>query len=96
MLEEVKKINKSLSVFGMVINVLMDGKLLYVFYRDLKFICILQEFLGGNSWMIFIINCFFFSYNDVEIFSMFCFGMCVKFIKNKVKVNVEFSFVEFK
>lgn len=41
MFEEVKKINKSLSVLGMVINVLIDGKFLYILYCDLKFICIL-------------------------------------------------------
>src|ERR1700685_2795408 len=48
-LEEAKKINKSLSALGMVINALTDGKSTHIPYRDSKLTRILQESLGGNS-----------------------------------------------
>ena len=46
-LEEAKKINKSLSALGMVINSLTDGKSQHIPYRDSKLTRILQESLGG-------------------------------------------------
>jgi kinesin family member 5 len=95
-LEEAKKINKSLSALGMVINALTDGKSSHVPYRDSKLTRILQESLGGNSRTTLIINCSPSSYNDAETLSTLRFGMRAKSIKNKAKVNTELSPAELK
>lgn len=95
-LEEAKKINKSLSALGMVINSLTDGKSSHIPYRDSKLTRILQESLGGNSRTTLIINCSPSSYNDAETLSTLRFGMRAKAIKNKAKVNAELSPVELK
>lgn len=95
-LEEAKKINKSLSALGMVINALTDGKSSHVPYRDSKLTRILQESLGGNSRTTLIINCSPSSYNDAETVSTLRFGMRAKSIKNKAKVNQELSPAELK
>ena len=94
-LEEAKKINKSLSTLGMVINNLTDGSK-YIPYRDSKLTRILQESLGGNSRTSLIINCSPSSYNDSETLSTLRFGMRAKSIKNKAKVNTELSPAELK
>ncbi|KAJ4371368.1 Kinesin heavy chain [Neocucurbitaria cava] len=95
-LEEAKKINKSLSALGMVINSLTDSKASHVPYRDSKLTRILQESLGGNSRTTLIINCSPSSYNDAETLSTLRFGMRAKTIKNKAKVNAELSPAELK
>jgi kinesin family protein 5 len=95
-LEEAKKINKSLSALGMVINNLTDGKSSHIPYRDSKLTRILQESLGGNSRTTLIINCSPSSYNDAETLSTLRFGMRAKAIKNKAKVNAELSPMELK
>ena len=95
-LEEAKKINKSLSALGMVINALTDGKSTHVPYRDSKLTRILQESLGGNSRTTLIINCSPSSYNDAETVGTLRFGMRAKTIKNKAKVNAELSPQELK
>jgi kinesin family protein 5 len=95
-LEEAKKINKSLSALGMVINSLTDGKSSHVPYRDSKLTRILQESLGGNSRTTLIINCSPSSYNDAETLGTLKFGMRAKSIKNKAKVNAELSPAELK
>ncbi|KAF2277122.1 kinesin-domain-containing protein [Westerdykella ornata] len=95
-LEEAKKINKSLSALGMVINALTDGKSSHIPYRDSKLTRILQESLGGNSRTTLIINCSPSSYNDAETISTLRFGMRAKTIKNKAKVNAELSPAELK
>lgn len=95
-LEEAKKINKSLSALGMVINALTDGKSSHVPYRDSKLTRILQESLGGNSRTTLIINCSPSSYNDAETISTLRFGVRAKAIKNKAKVNAELSPAELK
>lgn len=95
-LEEAKKINKSLSALGMVINSLTDGKSTHIPYRDSKLTRILQESLGGNSRTTLIINCSPSSYNDQETLSTLRFGVRAKAIKNKAKVNAELSPVELK
>ncbi|KAF2116415.1 P-loop containing nucleoside triphosphate hydrolase protein [Lophiotrema nucula] len=95
-LEEAKKINKSLSALGMVINSLTDGKSSHIPYRDSKLTRILQESLGGNSRTTLIINCSPSSYNDAETLSTLRFGMRAKTIKNKAKVNAELSPAELK
>ncbi|WYZ45303.1 hypothetical protein EsH8_VIII_000619 [Colletotrichum jinshuiense] len=95
-LEEAKKINKSLSALGMVINALTDGRSSHVPYRDSKLTRILQESLGGNSRTTLIINCSPSSYNDSETLSTLRFGTRAKAIKNKAKVNAELSPSELK
>ncbi|KAF2493357.1 kinesin-domain-containing protein [Lophium mytilinum] len=95
-LEEAKKINKSLSALGMVINSLTDGKSTHVPYRDSKLTRILQESLGGNSRTTLIINCSPSSYNDQETLGTLRFGVRAKSIKNKAKVNAELSPQELK
>ena len=95
-LEEAKKINKSLSALGMVINALTDGKSTHVPYRDSKLTRILQESLGGNSRTTLIVNCSPSSYNDAETVSTLRFGMRAKTIKNKAKINAELSPAELK
>ena len=95
-LEEAKKINKSLSALGMVINSLTDGKSTHIPYRDSKLTRILQESLGGNSRTTLIINCSPSSYNDAETLSTLRFGVRAKAIKNKAKINAELSPSELK
>jgi kinesin family protein 5 len=110
-LEEAKKINKSLSALGMVINALTDGKVCAMFismtlswslqakhipYRDSKLTRILQESLGGNSRTTLIINCSPSSYNEAETLSTLRFGIRAKSIKNTARVNAELSPLELK
>ncbi|KAG0300319.1 hypothetical protein BGZ98_009269 [Dissophora globulifera] len=95
-LEEAKKINKSLSALGMVINSLTDGKSTHIPYRDSKLTRILQESLGGNSRTTLIINCSPSSFNDAETIGTLRFGTRAKSIKNKAKVNQELSAAELK
>ncbi|KAI9253013.1 kinesin heavy chain [Sporodiniella umbellata] len=95
-LEEAKKINKSLTALGMVINALTDGKSSHIPYRDSKLTRILQESLGGNSRTTLIINCSPSSYNEAETLSTLRFGMRAKSIKNKAKVNADLSPAELK
>lgn len=95
-LEEAKKINKSLSALGMVINSLTDGKSTHIPYRDSKLTRILQESLGGNSRTTLIVNCSPSSYNDAETLSTLRFGVRAKSIKNKAKINAELSPQELK
>ncbi|KAH9856980.1 kinesin heavy chain [Lenzites betulinus] len=95
-LEEAKKINKSLSALGMVINALTDGKAKHVPYRDSKLTRILQESLGGNSRTTLIINCSPSSYNEAETLSTMRFGIRAKSIKNSARVNAELSPLELK
>ncbi|TPX48063.1 hypothetical protein SeLEV6574_g02259 [Synchytrium endobioticum] len=95
-LEEAKKINKSLSSLGVVINALTDPKAQHIPYRDSKLTRILQESLGGNSRTTLIINCSPSSLNESETLSTLRFGMRAKSIKNKAKINVELSPTELK
>ncbi|KAI8145084.1 kinesin heavy chain [Fennellomyces sp. T-0311] len=95
-LEEAKKINKSLTALGMVINALTDGKSSHIPYRDSKLTRILQESLGGNSRTTLIINCSPSSYNEAETISTLRFGVRAKTIKNKAKVNADLSPAELK
>ncbi|KAL5533324.1 hypothetical protein ACEPAF_5100 [Sanghuangporus sanghuang] len=95
-LEEAKKINKSLSALGMVINALTDGKSTHIPYRDSKLTRILQESLGGNSRTTLIINCSPSSYNEPETISTLRFGIRAKSIKNTARVNAELSPAELK
>jgi len=89
--EEAKNINKSLTCLGSVINALTDGKSTHVPYRDSKLTRILQESLGGNSKTSLIITCSPSIFNESETISTLKFGQRAKQIKNKAKVNKEFS-----
>ncbi|KAJ3069596.1 hypothetical protein HDU98_007346 [Podochytrium sp. JEL0797] len=96
-LEEAKKINKSLSALGMVINALTaEGKAQHIPYRDSKLTRILQESLGGNSRTTLMINASPSSFNEAETLSTLRFGMRAKSIKNKAKINTELSPAELK
>lgn len=94
-LEEAKKINKSLSALGNVINALTDGKgHHHIPYRDSKLTRVLQESLGGNSRTTLIITCSPSAYNEAETLSTLRFGYRAKSIKNKPKINREYTVAE--
>lgn len=93
-LDEAKKINKSLSSLGNVINALTDGKSSHIPYRDSKLTRILQESLGGNARTTLIITCSPSPYNEAETISTLRFGVRAKSIKNKPKINRELTVAE--
>ena len=94
-LEEAKNINKSLSALGLVIMSLTEGNSkTHIPYRDSKLTRILQDSLGGNSKTTIIICCSPSSYNEDESLSSLYFGKRAKKIKNKAKVNVQYSVSE--
>ncbi|KXS10182.1 kinesin-domain-containing protein [Gonapodya prolifera JEL478] len=95
-LEEAKKINKSLSALGNVINALTDGKSSHIPYRDSKLTRILQESIGGNSKTTLITCCSPSTSNSDETISTLRFGMRAKCIQNRAHVNVEMSVSELK
>ncbi|CAG9323451.1 unnamed protein product [Blepharisma stoltei] len=95
-LDEAKKINLSLTTLGLVIYSLTDGKSTHVPYRDSKLTRILQESLGGNSKTTLILTCSPSSYNEQETISTLRFGIRAKSIKNKPKINKEFTVAELK
>jgi kinesin family protein 5 len=95
-LDEAKNINKSLTTLGMVIYALTDGKSTHVPYRDSKLTRVLQDSLGGNSKTSLIITCSPSPYNDQETLSTLRFGVRAKSIKNKPKVNRDYTVVELK
>ncbi|CAG9329986.1 unnamed protein product [Blepharisma stoltei] len=95
-LEEAKNINKSLTALGQVINALTDGKSSHVPYRDSKLTRVLQDSLGGNSKTALIITCSPSAYNEAETVSTLRFGIRAKSIKNKAKVNKEYTVAELK
>ena len=90
-LEEAKIINKSLTTLGMVINALTDGKSIHIPYRESKLTRVLQESLGGNSKTCLIITCSPSVYNESETLSTLRFGERAKKIKNKPKINKEYT-----
>ena len=91
-LEESKRINKSLSALGNVINALTDPKgNAYIPYRDSKLTRLLQDSLGGNckTTMITMISP---SQNFIsETLSSLSFSKRAKKIKNKPKINEEIN-----
>lgn len=93
-LDEAKKINKSLSSLGNVINSLTDGKSTHIPYRDSRLTRILQESLGGNARTTLIITCSPSPYNEAETISTLRFGVRAKSIKNKPKINRELTVAE--
>lgn len=95
-LEEAKNINKSLTVLGQVIYSLTDGKSSHIPYRDSKLTRVLQDSLGGNSKTCLIVTCSPSPYNEAETVSTLRFGVRAKAIKNKPKVNREYTIAELK
>ena len=95
-LEEAKNINKSLTVLGQVIYSLTDGKSTHIPYRDSKLTRVLQDSLGGNSKTCLIVTCSPSPFNEAETVSTLRFGVRAKAIKNKPKVNREYTVAELK
>lgn len=95
-LEEAKNINKSLTVLGQVIYSLTDGKSSHIPYRNSKLTRVLQDSLGGNSKTCLIVTCSPSPYNEAETVSTLRFGIRAKAIKNKPKVNREYTIPELK
>lgn len=95
-LEEAKNINKSLTMLGLVIYSLTDGKSTHIPYRDSKLTRVLQDSLGGNSKTALIITCSPSLYNESETISTLRFGMRAKAIKNTPKINREYTVAELK
>lgn len=95
-LDEAKTINKSLSTLGKVINALTDGKSTHVPYRDSKLTRVLQDSLGGNAKTALIITCSPSGFNEAETLGTLRFGIRAKSIKNKPKVNREYTVAELK
>lgn len=95
-LDEAKKINKSLTILGRVISALTDEHATHIPYRDSKLTRVLQESLGGNSKTSLIITCSPSPYNAHETLSTLRFGIRAKKVKNKPKVNREYSVAELK
>lgn len=95
-LEEAKNINKSLTMLGLVIYSLTDGKSTHIPYRDSKLTRVLQDSLGGNSKTALIITCSPSPYNEAETISTLRFGMRAKAIKNTPKINREYTVAELK
>mmetsp|Transcript_21634 Transcript_21634/g.64773 ORF Transcript_21634/g.64773 Transcript_21634/m.64773 type:complete len:721 (+) Transcript_21634:257-2419(+) len=86
-LEEAKKINKSLSALGQVINALTDEKKMHVPYRDSKLTRMLQDSLGGNAKTALIIAVSPSTVNSSETLSTLKFGQRAKSVRNKPKIN---------
>ena len=95
-LDEAKGINKSLSTLGKVINALTDKKQTHVPYRESKLTRILTESLGGNAKTCLIIACSPSPWNELETMSTLRFGTAARNIKNKPKVNREYTVDELK
>ena len=95
-LDEAKNINKSLTALGHVINSLTDGKSTHIPYRDSKLTRVLQDSLGGNSKTSLIVTCSPSPYNEAETISTLRFGIRAKSIKNKPKINKEYTLAEMK
>lgn len=94
LLDEAKKINLSLATLGKVISALTDGKSTHIPYRDSKLTRALQESLGGNSKTTLIVTCSPHICNLSETLSALRFGMSAKNIKNKPKINREYTVAE--
>ena len=95
-LDEAKNINLSLTCLGKVIHSLTDGKSQHIPYRDSKLTRVLQDSLGGNSKTSLIITCSPSPFNESETIGTLRFGERAKSIKNKPKVNKEFTVAELK
>ena len=95
-LDEAKGINKSLSTLGKVILALTDKNATHIPYRESKLTRILTESLGGNAKTCLIITGSPSPYNEMETVSTMRFGTAARNIKNKPKVNREYTVPELK
>lgn len=95
-LKELKNINKSLNALTSVINSLTDSKSTHIPYRDSKLTKLLQNSIGGNSKTLMIITCSSLLKNESETITTLRFGSVAKCIKNKPKINREFTLAELK
>jgi len=88
-LDESRRINKSLSALGNVINALTDPKTKHIPYRDSKLTRLLQNSLGGNckTSMIAMISPYDGSFN--ESISTLNFAKRAKRIRIKASINEE-------
>ena len=88
-LDESRRINKSLSALGNVINALTDPKTKHIPYRDSKLTRLLQNSLGGNckTSMIAMISPYDGSFN--ESISTLNFAKRAKRIRIKACINEE-------
>ena len=88
-LDESRRINKSLSALGNVINALTDPKTKHIPYRDSKLTRLLQNSLGGNckTSMIAMISPYDGSFN--ESISTLNFAKRAKSIRIKASINEE-------
>ena len=73
-----------------------DAKSTHIPYRDSKLTRVLQDSLGGNSKTALIITCSPSLYNENETISTLRFGIRAKAIKNKPKINREYTIAELK
>lgn len=95
-LEEAKMINKSLTTLGKVIDALTNKNSSHIPYRDSKLTRILSESLGGNSKTCLVITCSPSPFNEQETISTMRFGSRARSIKNKPRVNREYTAPELK
>lgn len=91
LLEEAKKINRSLSCLGNVINALVDKDRKHVPYRESKLTRILSESLGGNSKTFLVVCISAFRFNYEESISSLRFGERAKNVHNRAIVNEQIS-----
>lgn len=85
-----------MTTLGKVIVALTDPKASHIPYRESKLTRILTESLGGNSKTCLIVTCSPHPYNDAETLSTLRFGSRTRNIKNKPKVNREYTVPELK
>jgi len=79
-----------------VIVALTDKKATHIPYRESKLTRILSESLGGNSKTCLIVTCSPHPFNERESLSTLRFGSRARNIKNKPKINREFTVPELK
>lgn len=94
MLIQAKNINTSLSSLGKVIHALSESKTTHISYRDSKLTRLLQQSIGGNSLTKLIINISPSYINDCQTVTSLRFGSRAKLIKNKPKVNKQYTVQE--
>lgn len=90
----VKSLNNSLSALGMVICALSDKSSSHIPYRVSKLTRILQDSLGGNSKTLLIITCSPSPLNMEQTVRSFRFGIRLKSVKNKPKINKDLTIFE--
>lgn len=91
-LEEAKKINRSLSCLGNVIVALTgESQRQHVPYRDSKLTRVLQQSLGGNAKTALIATCSLAKSCFSETLTTLRFGERVKCVRNTPKVNEQRS-----